>query len=157
MARYVLVADGGQARVLRASGKSGPIRLRETLRLERPSLHVAKRDMTSDISVRVFSYAVRGRGGGGRPVATRHGAQSDYDPHAAEVLRFAKMVARKLDTIRRANTVDEFVLLVEPKFLGALRPQLTKSTRALVSREVSRDFVHADEKRIERAAFLAHR
>jgi protein required for attachment to host cells len=157
MARYVLVADGGQARVLRASGKSGPIRLREIERFERPSLHIAKRDMTSDLTGRVFSYAVRGRGGSGRPVATRHGAQSDFDPHASEVARFAKAVARKLDTIRRANTVDEFVLLVEPKFLGSLRPQLTKLTRSLVSREVSRDFVHADEKRIERAAFPARR
>ncbi len=133
MARYVLVADGGQARVLRTSGRAGPVHFQEVDRFERPSL-------------------VRGKKH--RPLE-RHGTQSDFDPHAAEVLRFAKTVARKLDALRRANSVDEFVLLVEPKFLGELRPAMSKLTRALVSREVSRDFVHADDKRIERAAFPA--
>jgi protein required for attachment to host cells len=157
MARYVLVADGGQARVLRSSGRGGAVHLRETEKMERPSLHIAKRDMTSDITGRVFSFAARGRGGRGRPVATPHGAQSDFDPHAAEVARFAKTVSRKLDSLRRAGGVDEFVLLVEPRFLGLLRKEMTNVTRRLVTREIARDFVHADERRIERAAFAAER
>jgi protein required for attachment to host cells len=153
MARLVVVADGGQARLFKATAGPGVRRLTELETLTRPSLHITKRDMTTDIAGRVFSYATRGVGG--RFKSTPHGAASDYDPHAAEVQRFAKRLAQRLDSIRKTGVVNDYVLLVEPRFLGTLRQALPPATRKIVSKEMSRDFVHADVTTIERAAARA--
>jgi protein required for attachment to host cells len=150
--RYVLVADGGQARLLKATSRRPDApRLVELERVERPSLHMAARELTSDIPGRVYSYSSRGRAGSGRPVAIPHGAASDFDPHAEEVQRFARRLSRRLDELRLRGQAGEFLLVVEPRFLGILRPLLRRVTRQLVAREVSGDFVHADIGRIEKA------
>jgi protein required for attachment to host cells len=150
--RYVLVADGGQARLLEATSRRiDSLKLAEIERLQRPSLHLPARELTTDISGRVYSYTARGRRGSGRPVAIPHGAASDFDPHAEEVLRFARRLSRRLDTLRLHGGAGELLLVVEPRFLGVLRPLLRPVTRRLVTREIARDFVHADEARIEKA------
>ncbi len=151
MTRYVLVADAGRARLLRGGTGTGLAarRLVEVETLERPSLHAAKRDVTPGTTGRMSGYAARGRGG--RLALTRHVTASDYDPHAGEVARFAKQLARRLDMIRRDGTANDLVLLAEPHFLGALRKELSTATRKVVSKEVSRDFTHADLRTIQRA------
>jgi protein required for attachment to host cells len=147
----VIVADGGRARFLTANSRGTRKVLTEVDYLERPNLHVTKRDMTSDLTGRVFNFASAGKGG--RFVAARHGADSDFDPHLAEVQRFAKAVARRIDLLVQQEPISDLVLIVEPRFLGQLRPCLSAPTRARVSREISRDYVHANAARIQRTAF----
>lgn len=117
----VIVADGGRARILTANGRGVRKALIEIDYLERPNLHVAKRDMTSDL--------------------------------AAGVLRFAKAVARRIDSLLQHEPISDLILIIEPRFLGQLRPCLSKRTQARVSREISRDYVHANAARIQRTAF----
>jgi protein required for attachment to host cells len=62
-------------------------------------------------------------------------------------------LSRRLDVERRRLRINEFVLLVAPRVLGMLRPQLSRPTRELVSREVTRDLTHATDTRILKAAF----
>lgn len=150
----VLVADGGRARFFLVEGRGDKRWLREVEYFERPQLHVNKRDMTSDLTGRVFSFSA-GRAGG-RFVATPHGANSDFDPHAANVRRFAKKVARRLGEYADNGPLRDLILIAEPRFLGALRDSMTARTRARVSREVSRDYVHASVSRVQRTA-LARR
>lgn len=151
MAQLVLVADGGEARVLRREGTDRSPILTEIDRIERASRHLAARDLTSDISGRVFSYAGRGRAGKGRPVSTPHGANSDFDPHRAEVERFARRVVRRLRELQRGGECHHLLVICEPKFLGLLRREFPKALRAVVSSELPRDMIHAPVKQLEKA------
>ena len=157
--RFVIVADSGVARILRASGNwptpsgkmHGESRLEEIARLDSPAARQFKRELVSDRTGRVFDS--RGRGGVGPPTRSRHGAASDYDPRKVETERFAKRLSRRLDIERRRLRMYELVLIAAPRFLGVLRPELSGPTRELVSREVTRDLTHATDERILRAAF----
>jgi protein required for attachment to host cells len=161
--RYVVVADGGAARILRASrsaasaeaGREGGVELAEVARLENPAAHLPSRELVSDRTGRVFDSG--SRTGRGAKTRTRHGAQSDYDPHAVILERFAARLAQRLDADRRRGRYAELVLIAGPKFLGVLRPQLPAAVSRLVTREIARDLVKAEDEQICRAAFGARR
>jgi protein required for attachment to host cells len=148
---YVLVADGGEAHVLCRKDAEGESGFTEVALLERPTAHLAARELVTDRTGRVFDSG--SRVGRGPKTRSRHGAQSDYDPHAVEVERFAKQIAQRLDTERRDGGIDELTVIAEPRFLGVLRTQISAPTRKVIVREVARDLVHADERAISRAAF----
>lgn len=147
--RLLLVADSGTARILRLSGRVGSEKLVEVALLELPAAHLLKQEMVSDKTGRVFD---RGRGGHGPRSTARHGAASDFDPHAAEYERFAKRIARRLDTERRSGECHELVIIAAPHFLGVLRPQLSRPTQKIVVREVAKDLVRAGDAQLLRAA-----
>jgi protein required for attachment to host cells len=128
MARYLIVADGGEARVMTASLDRAPV-LKELARLECKVARPPRR-----------ARAVPPRG-----TAARYSAGSDLDPHVAEVARFAKRLATRLETARRTGRLDELLLIAEPKFLGVLRPHLSASLRRLVSWELARDHVRSTD------------
>lgn len=153
MFSYIVVADGGQARVLRVSGPARARHVVETEKVERPSLHAvaAERAAAEDGK---HQRPPRGRAGQSELTATTpHDTSSDYDPHAGEVTRFARFLSRRLDHLRQAGDAKDFILLAEPHFLGLLRNHLSEQTRQLVSREFPRDLVHADTDKIVAAAF----
>jgi protein required for attachment to host cells len=149
----VVVADGGQARIFHARRANASAALDEIAKLERDSAHLPGRALVTDRTGRVFDSG--SRVGHGPKSHARHGAQSDYDPHAVEVDRFAKRLARRLDDVRLRSGMDELTLIVEPRFLGVLRPMLSDATRKLVKSEIARDMVHANERQIQRKVFAA--
>jgi protein required for attachment to host cells len=160
--RFVVVADSGTARLLHASGAipingGGNIHrtaaLNEVARMERPSARLRGRALTTDRPGRFFDRS--SRSSNGPPSTARHGAQSDENPQDVEIQRFAKSVARRLDTERRSRPMQELVVIAAPRFLGVLRPQLSSLTRGLVSKEIPRDLAHSDDAPILRAAFTA--
>ncbi len=153
MFSYIVVADGGQARLLRVSGPARARHVVETATVERPSLHAVatERDALSDSK---SHRPPRGHADQGeRTATTPHDTSSDCDPDAGEVMRFARFLSRRLDHLRQAGGVTDFILLAEPHFLGLLRNQLSEQTRHMVSRELPRDFVHADAEKIMAAAY----
>lgn len=158
---YVVVADAGVARILRATRSSdavsaraaGRIVLADVAQFENPAAHVPARELVTDRTGRVYESG--GRGGRGPLTRTRHGAQSDYDPHAVVLERFAGQLARRLDEDCRRGRYEQLVVIAGPKFLGVLRPHLSAAVRKLVTREVRRDLVKAGEAQIRRAAFGA--
>lgn len=155
MFSYIVVADGGQARLLRVSGPARARHVVETEAVERPSLHAVETEPGAAADGKPHRPP-RDRGGQSELTAsTPHDTSSDYDPHAGEVMRFARFLSRRLDQLRQGGDVSDFILLAEPHFLGLLRKQLTEQTRQMVSRELPRDFVHADAGKILAAAFPA--
>lgn len=150
MSCMILVADGGQARILRGVADGGRAKLAEVETLARPSLHLPARALTTDLTGRVFSYAARGASGQGRPVSTPHGAQSDYNPHQAEVLRFARRVAARLEQLLAGPDAGALVILAEPRFLGLLRKALLPAARRHLSAERAGDYVRSPLARIAR-------
>lgn len=155
MFSYIVVADGGQARLLRVSGPGRARHVVETEAVERPSLHAVETEHGAEADGKPHRPP-RGRAGQSELTATTpHDTSGDYDPHAGEVMRFARFLSRRLDQLRQGGDVSDFILLAEPHFLGLLRKQMTEQTRQLVSRELPRDFVHADADKILAAAFPA--
>jgi protein required for attachment to host cells len=140
--RLLLVADSGSARFLRITGAAGSQKLTELALLELPAAHLAIQEMVSDKTGRVFD---RARGGSGPRSTARHGAASDFDPHTTEYERFAKRVARRLDVERRGSISNELTIIAPPRFLGLLRPQLSKPTQKIVVRELAREMVRASD------------
>jgi len=141
MSTYVLVADSGTARLFRSPTTEVETRLEEVLTLVSPSAHVASHDMTSDRGGRIFASAVRS--GPGVPGTRRGGADSDYDPHEADIQRFAKRIVRRLDEKRREGEMDHLCIVADPKFLGVLRGKLSRPTQRLVDTEIAHDMTHA--------------
>jgi protein required for attachment to host cells len=55
--RYVLVADSGRARILKSDGHRLSPRLVEVERLERPTVHVMARELTTDLTGEIERFA----------------------------------------------------------------------------------------------------
>ena len=149
--QFVLVADGGTARFLRVRSEDGKRSLTDVATLERISARSPARDLVTDRPGRVYDSG--GRTGHGPMTHARHGANSDYDPHAIEVERFAKRIARRLDLERRNKSFDELVVIAEPRFLGVLRVHLSALTERIITRQAAKDLVRSDDARILRTAF----
>lgn len=146
----ILVADGGKARLFGIASSTGRKSLKEEATLERESAHSPGRALVTDRTGRVFDSG--GRTGSGPPTRSRHGAESDYDPHAIEVLRFAKRISRRIDLERRAGRIGELIVIAEPRFLGVLRQQWSGPTQKIVGREVAKDLVRASDAQILKLA-----
>ena len=71
----------------------------------------------------------------GNPRATGN-QQATSDKHAAF---FAKEVAEYLKSAHERNHADRFILIAEPRFLGALRDKLDHPTRDAITREIDKD------------------
>ena len=147
MAQLLVVADGGRARILRVTS-ARPWGFAGVADLECASARLARRELGTDAPGRIFPRASRGSG---PKVTARSSAGSDKDPRAAEQQRFAKRIAMRLDRERQAGRLDNLLLIVEPKFLGLLREQLSAATRRRVRWEHPRDLVRADDKRLAAA------
>jgi protein required for attachment to host cells len=145
--RLLLVADSGTARLLRVTGTLASQKLTEIALLELPAAHLKNLEMLSDKTGRVFD---RARGGQGPRSTARHGAASDFDPHTVAYERFAKLVAQLLDVKRRGSSASELVIIAPPRFLGLLRPQLSKPTQKIVVRELAREMVRATDAQLLR-------
>ena len=58
-------------------------------------------------------------------------------------MRFARRIARRLDNARRKDEFDRLVVVAGPPFLGTVRQELSRPTRACVAREIGKDLVHS--------------
>jgi protein required for attachment to host cells len=158
MARYLIIADGDEARVMTTLMGRTPV-LKQLARLECDRDRVPRRARPVSPATAAVP-ARRGRRDAGAPDVQRYSIGSDLDPHVAEVARFAKRLAARLEADRQRGRIDELLLIAEPKFLGILRPHLSVSLRRLVSWELARDHVKSDDDVIvaamRRAKVLQH-
>jgi protein required for attachment to host cells len=148
---FVVVADSARARILRRSGQPLAPQLLELERLECPDAHRHPRELTTDATGGVNSSSIRGRYG--PRIWARHGVNSDYDPRAVEVQRFARQLALQLERLARRERIERLVVIAEPRFLGLLREELSEPIRQVVTREVPRNLTTAVPRAIARAAF----
>ena len=84
---------------MRVRGRARARKLEEVESLVCPAARVPARALTTDRTGLVFERGIRGA----RSRLQRHGAQSDYDPRAVEIERFARKIARSLERARRAE------------------------------------------------------
>ena len=131
MSRFrILVAD--QAEAIFYDSPSLEAAPREVAHISDPTAHLHDRDLMSDRPGRSYESV------GG----ARHAIERENDPRHREAVRFARRIARRLDDARRKDEFEELVVIAGPQFLGLLRPEFSRLTRARVAHEIPKDLVH---------------
>jgi protein required for attachment to host cells len=127
----IVVAD--QAEAIFYDSASLQARPREIARIADPAAHLHDRDFSSDRPGRAYESV------GG----ARHAVGGENDPRYHEAVRFARRIARRLDDARRKDEFEELIVVAGPPFLGLVRAELSKPTRARVVHEIRKDLVHS--------------
>jgi protein required for attachment to host cells len=127
----IVVAD--QAEAIFYDSTSLGTSPKEVARISDPAAHLHNRDFSSDRPGRSYESV------GG----ARHALERENDPRQREAVRFARRIARRLDDARRNEEFEELIVVAGPSFLGLMREELSKPTRARVVHEVHKDLVHS--------------
>lgn len=139
MSRYrIVVADQGEAIFYDAPALDA--RPKEVGRISDPLAHLPDREFYSERPGRAReSYG-----------SARHAIQRAASPRHAEAVRFARRIAARLDEARRKDEFERLVVVAGPPFLGLVREELSKPTRARVSCEIRKDLVHSPPEALAR-------
>jgi protein required for attachment to host cells len=128
---WIVVADGGQARVLGITGdRRGLTVLREIVSVE---AHRRTRDLLSDRPGRSFESGS----------AARHAIAPRHDAHDEARQRFIAHIAVMLNEDSRARQFDELILIVPPNLNAPLRDGLDDATLARVRETLLQDLTKA--------------
>lgn len=135
--KIVVVLDGHHAQFLEAKGLKISNKLKEVEWDE--NLHAHRRQEKHQ------GYFHRNSSPG-------HFFDPRHNVEALEKEEFAKIVADELEKLLQ-NNKHELIVIAEPKILGFFRQKLHENTKKLISKEISKDLVHADINKIEEIAF----
>jgi protein required for attachment to host cells len=124
---WLLVADGGQARILRLGKKPGEIE--ELQNLQSSAMSTPSRDLVSDASGRTFH--VLGPAG--------HSKIARSDAHDQEKRCFAKNLVQRLEKAAVLDAFDRLVIVADPRTLGLLRKYMTSALSGRVTMELNLD------------------
>lgn len=135
---WIVVADSARARIFTLSGIGGT--LQEVADLAHPESRLHDRELSSDMPGRTFDSHGQGR----------HSMEQATDPKEREAQAFAAEIARHIGLAQHEGSFDSLVLVAPPKFLGRLRPELSKSARDALIGELDKNLVEADAKTLQR-------
>lgn len=123
---YILIADGGRARILLSEGRNKPL----TEVTGSDLRHDAKpdQDLSSDRPGRVHELAN----------VSRHAIERD-DLHRREKERFAQALAEDLEKRFSNSEYDRLAIAAAPETLGVIRSALSDKVRAVILAEVAKD------------------
>lgn len=134
----IVVADQAEAIFYdSASLRAAP---REVARIGEPAARLHDRDLVSDRPGRSYESV------GG----ARHAIEREDGPRHREAVRFARRIARRLDEARRKDEFDQLIVVAGPPFLGLVRDELSRPTRARVVHEIRKDLVHSSLEALRR-------
>jgi len=127
--RWIVVADGGQARVLALNAdRTGLENRRE---MQSADIHRKTHDLISDRPGRSFESAS----------PTRHAIAPKSDAHEMAKDRFIAEVAQMLAQEGQAGAYDDLVLVVARGQVSKYRAALDKATRPRVHAVITKDLV----------------
>ncbi len=126
MTTYIVASNAAHARIF--AHEVGT--MKEIDQLEHPESQAHVGDLRTGGKGSEGSGALHGN-----PRATGN-QQATSDKHAAF---FAKEVAGYMKDAHEQGRADRFILVAEPRFLGALRDKLDHTTRDAVAREIDKD------------------
>ena len=134
---WIVAADSSRARVLQVAHPER--KLLEIEDLLNPEGRLQDREIASDAQGR---WSGPDRPGGNSMLAGASPAE-----HAVEL--FAKRVGDYLDSARTEHRFDSLVLIAPPKFLGALRKELTREVQKLVAEELPKELSALSARELE--------
>jgi protein required for attachment to host cells len=124
---WILIADGGRARIFANEGPGNGIAVVEGAAFEAD--HRADHELVRDHEGRSFESVG----------ATRHGIQPHTDPHRELKRGFSERLAEMLDKSLAAKSYDRLILVAPPVTLGDLRKALSAHVQAAVYAELHKD------------------
>lgn len=113
---WIVVADGGEARLFHSVGQGGKFALKQVKLLE-------PKDLLDDGPA------------GHRP--------PESNGQATDEATFTKQLAHRLNAAALKNEYEHLVLIADPQTLGQMRPQLHKETERRIVREIAKTFTNA--------------
>ena len=119
---WILAANSGNATLFAADSPTAP--LTELMSFDNPEARVKQMELTSDRPGRSFVSHM----------------EVAVDPKEQEQIRFAKLIADRLEKGRVDNDFERFVVVAAPAFLGQLRANFGAPLRSLVSLEMDKDY-----------------
>ncbi len=125
---WIVTADGSRARFHRLADDGRSVAATEA-RLESARARGKAEDLVTDRAGRAFDSAGEGR----------HAMEPEVTPQEREKERFHGRVAAAMRDASAEGEVERFVLVAEPRTLGALRDQLPEHVRARVVAELDKD------------------
>jgi protein required for attachment to host cells len=125
---WILSANSSKATIFTAESSHGP--LVELESFDNPDARVKQMDLASDRAGRSFDSHGEGR----------HAMEVQVDPRQQVQIRFARLIADRLEQARVAHAFEQLVLVAAPGFLGLLRPNFGAPLQSLVSLEVDKDY-----------------
>lgn len=125
---WILAANSGNATLFTADSPTAP--LTELATFDNREARAKQMDLVSDRPGRSFDSHGEGR----------HAMEVEVDPKKQEQIRFARLIADRLEQGRVENAFGRLVLVVAPMFLGLLRANFGAPLSALVSLEMDKDY-----------------
>lgn len=134
----IAVADRASARIYECA--EGGTRLRLLAAMTNPELGRHERDLVEPRPGRMFNRAA----GHPQPLSDK------ASPREAAARRFARTLARRMGGRLTERGHDALILVAEPRFLGFVRGDLSKSAAARLAAVVPRDCAHESAADLER-------
>jgi len=125
---WILSANSGRAAILKADSPTAPLVQIEAL--VNPAARVKQLDLASDRAGRTFDSMGMGR----------HAKAVEVDPKQEEQIRFAKLLADRLEAGRVHGEFDRLAVVATPAFLGHLRDSMGAPLRSVVFLEIDKDY-----------------
>jgi protein required for attachment to host cells len=133
---WILIADGGRARLLEQDRKSRSFK--PTSEREFIGNTAQSKEIASDRPGRTFDSAGRGQPGDAGAHG-RHAMEPGTDPQRHAEYEFARDLSEHLETAANRHRFDRLVLVAAPKILGDLRELLPKTVHGKIVAEINKD------------------
>jgi protein required for attachment to host cells len=133
---WILIADGGRARLLEQDRKSRTFK--PTFERDFFGSKVQSKEIASDRPGRTFDSAGRGQPGDAAAHG-RHAMEPGTDPQRHAEYEFARDLSDHLETAANRHQFDHLVLVAAPKILGDLRELLPKTVHGKIVAEINKD------------------
>lgn len=125
---WILAANSGNATLFAADSPTAPLTELETF--DNPEARAKQMTLTSDRPGRSFDSQGDGR----------HAMAVEVEPKEQEQIRFAKLIADRLERGRADNAFERLVVVAAPAFLGQLRANFGAPLSSMVSLEIDKDY-----------------
>lgn len=125
---WILAANSGNATLFAADSPTAPLTEIETF--DNPEARAKEMTLTSDRPGRSFDSQGEGR----------HAMAVEVEPKEQEQIRFAKLIADRLEQGRTDNAFERLVVVAAPAFLGRLRANFGAPLSSRVSLEIDKDY-----------------
>lgn len=125
---WVLTANGSNATIFSADSPIAP--LTSLMSFDNPDTRAKQMELSSDRPGRSFDSYGEGR----------HAMAAEVEPKEQEQIRFAKLIADRLEQGRVENAFDRLIVVAAPAFLGLLRANFSAPLRSLLGLEIDKDY-----------------
>jgi protein required for attachment to host cells len=134
---WVLVCDGGKARILENTGSAIAVKLdtREVLARANPPTHEQGTDQPGRLH---------------QPFSTARSAVEQTDWHDRAEREFLESLARRLDAAIAAGETSNVIIVAAPRALGMLRTAYSPAIRQALRGELDKDWVEVPNRKIEK-------